>query len=295
MKNIFSNIGYFLKETIIMIHMSLVSNILSFFSTGLILFILAMVLSGWWISSNITGAIRDQAEISVYFDKSIDQKGALELVENIKEIDGVKDSRLIDEKEAYSRMDKILGKEAEILRVFDDNPFTSYIEININLDSVDHILKDLEHMSGIEYIRDNRDVLDRIASITRLFMLIGYLVLAAAGISTLVIISHIIRLAIQDNREQINTLRLLGAPRTFIALPFLLQGLLLTLGGGILASALAAITLGQLYAQITGPLPFIPLPPGDSIISGMVTVIMSASAVLGVAGSLLGISSSGSR
>jgi cell division transport system permease protein len=295
MKNILSNAGYFIKETFIMIRLSLLSNTLSFLSIGLIFFILAMVLSGWWISTEAAGAIRDQAEISVYFNKSIDQKGALKLVESIKQIDGVKDSRLIDEKEAYARMAKILGKEAEILEVFDDNPFTSYIEININLDSVDHILNDLNHMTGIEYIRNNRDVLDRIASITQLFMFIGYLVLAAAGISTLVIISHIIRLAIQDNREQINTLKLLGAPRAFIAFPFLLQGLMLTLGGGILASALAAFALKQVYAQITGPLPFIPLPPGDSIISEMVTAIMAASAVLGVVGSLLGLSSSRSR
>lgn len=292
MKNFFSNIGYFFRETFLMIRLSLSSNILSFLSTSLIFFILAMVVSGWWISSGVTRAIQGEAEVSAYFNGNIDQKGAQKLVENIKTIKGVKAARLVDDKEALADMQRILGKESEILKVFDENPFTSYIEVNIELDSVDGILRELKNLPGIETVRDNRDVLDRIKSISGLFMFIGWLVLAAAAITTLVIISHIIRLAIQDNREQINTLKLLGAPGAFISFPFVLQGLLMTLGGGIVASLLASFVLGQLYARISGPLPFIPLPPAASIINAMFTVIITASAALGIVGSMLGLPSS---
>jgi Cell division protein len=295
MKKILSNTGYFFKEVFLIIRLSLMSSILSLFSMGLIFFVLASVFSGWWISREVTDAIRGQVEISVYFNDGIDNEGALKLVGNIKKIQGVRDSRLVGEKEAYEGMVKILGKEADILKVFDKNPFTSYIEVNINVDYATPILKDLDKMDGIEYIRDNMDVLDRIESITHLLILVGYFVLAAAGITTLVIISHIIRLAIQNNREQINTLRLLGAPRLFIAFPFLLQGLLLTLVGGLLASFLAAYALKLVYAQMAGPLPFIPLPPIDTIIPGMTAMVMAVSAALGILGSLLGLATSRAR
>ncbi|MCR4434833.1 MAG: permease-like cell division protein FtsX [Clostridiales bacterium] len=289
MKNIFLNMGYFLKETITVMRLNLLSNILSIFSTGLILFILAMTISGWRISAKAAEAIEGEAEISVYFDKGMDNQGALKLVESIKRIEGVRDSRLIGESEAYDRMVKILGKDAQVLKVFDDNPFSPFIEVKINLNAMDHVLEELDHMTGIQYIRDNRDVLDRLGNITHLFRILGYLMGAAVGIATLVILSHMIRLGMQNNREQINTLRLLGAPGIFIAFPFLLQGLLLTLGGGALAAALAAFALKQLYARMAGPLPFIPLPPGGALISGMVIVILSVSAVLGIVGSLLGL------
>ncbi len=295
MKNFFSNLGYFFKETLLMIRLRLSSNILSFLSTSLILFILAMVVTGWWISSGVTRAIQGEAEISAYFGDTVDQNGALKLVESIKAIEGVKSARLVGDKEALADMQKILGKESEILKVFDENPFTSYIEVNIELDSVDGILKELKNLPGIDSVRDNRGVLDRIKSISSLFMFIGWLVLAAAAITTLVIISHIIRLAIQDNREQINTLKLLGAPGSFISFPFVLQGLLMTLGGGILAALLASFVIGQIYARISGPLPFIPLPPAASIINAMFTVIITASATLGIVGSMLGLPSSEKR
>ena len=156
-------------------------------------------------------------------------------------------------------------------------------------------MEKINHLTGVEYVRDNREVLDRLRNIAGIMRLVGSLVVVAVSIATLVIIFHIIRLGIYNNREQINTLRLLGAPAIFIAFPFLIEGLLLTLGGGILAVALAAFAIKYLYAQMAGPLPFISLPHREALVSGMVTVVMSLSAVLGIVGSLLGLSSSKSN
>ena len=115
------------------------------------------------------------------------------------------------------------------------------------------------------------------------------------GISTLLIISHIIKLGIYNNREQINTLRLLGASEIFIAFPFLLEGLLLTLGGGILASVLSTFTLKSVYAQMAGTLPFIPLPSLEVLLPGLVLLVISLSAVMGIVGSLFGLLSAKSK
>ena len=289
MKNFFSNSGYFLKEAFIMFKLNLLSNILSIFSMGLILFILAMVISGWWMSNKVTEAIQGDAEINIFFNGDIGKEGALRLAEKIKGINGVRTSKVINENEAYNRMVKILGKEAKVLTIFEANPFSSFIEVNITLEKMDAVLVELNSLKDIEYVRDNREVLDRLRSISGLLNLLGYLILIAVGISTVVIISHIIRQGVYNNREQIYTLRLLGAPRTFIASPFLLEGLWLTICGGALAAFLAAFTIKQIYAQITGPLPFIPLPPAQSLISGMAAVVMFTSTILGITGSLLGL------
>lgn len=291
MKNIFYNTGYFLKEVKTMIQLNLLSNIFSLFSTGLIFFILAMVISAWWVSSQVVEVIQGEAEMSVYFDESIDDTEVLHLVKKLENIEGVREARVVDEDEAYGRMVEILGKEARVLEFFDDNPFSSFIEVKIHLEKIEPILEKLEMMTGIEHVRDNREVLERLRSIAEILRFIGYLVVAAVGISTLVITSHIIRQGIYNNRDQINTLRLLGAPESFIAFPFILEGLLLTLGGGMLASAMTAVTLKQVYTQMVGPLPFIPLPPREALISNMTLLITMMSGILGIVGSMLGLSS----
>jgi len=62
-----------------------------------------------------------------------------------------------------------------------------------------------------------------------------------------------------------------------------------------LAAALTAFAIKYLYAQMAGPLSFIPLPPREALVSSIVIVVMSLSAVLGIGGSILGLSSSKSN
>lgn len=295
MIGISNNIGYFFKEAKTVIRLNLLTNIVSILSTGLIFFILAMVISGWWVSSEVIEAIQGEAEMSVYFDESLNQAEVSRLVKQIKAVEGVREARIVDQEEAYNRMVEILGEEAQILKFFDDNPFSAFIEVKIHLEQINSVLESVVPMKGIEYVRDNREILDRLRHIASVLKLIGYLAAMAVGISTLVIISHMIRLGIYHNKEQINTLRLLGAPEVFIACPFVIVGMALTLGGGLLASAMSAFTLKGVYAQMTGPLPFIPLPPLETIVRKLGLFVILLSVSLGLIGSLAGIFSARSN
>lgn len=285
----FYNIKYFLKETKTIIKLNFISNILTLFSIALILFILSMVISGWWLSNRVVEAIQEEAEVNAYFDENLDNDDVLQLVERIKGIEGVREARMVNQKEAYKRMTEILGEEARVLEYFDDNPFSSFIEVKIHLEKMDYVLEKISTFGGIEHVRDNRRTLDRLRSISQTLKILGYFVLIAIGITTLVIISHIIRLGIYNNKEQINTLRLLGAPEGFIAFPFVLEGLFLTLAGGGLAAALSALILKFLYGQMRGPLPFIPFPPLGTMAQHMGILIIFLSIILGFMGSLFGL------
>lgn len=291
MRKFLRNIGYFLKEAKRITGLNLLSNIFSFLGTGLILFILGMIVSGWWISGRMVDMLQEEAEISAYFSKDMDEREIQKLIDDILKIDGVWKAQLIGEEEAYNRMEEILGEEAHILELFDENPFEAFIEVRIHLEKIKTVLKDVSELDGIEYVRDNREVLERIQSISDTLRILGYLVIIAVGITTVVIVSHMIRQGIYNNSEQINTLKLLGAPGSFIGFPFILVGLLLTLGGGMLAVGLILFIIDNGYAMISGSLPFIPLPPKNELMYGVAGLIMAISAFLGISGSLFGLSS----
>ena len=291
MKTFFYNIGYFLKETKIIFKVNLLSNIFSILSIGLIFFILTIIFSGTWVSNQVMQTIQEESEINVYFDEKIGSTSVLKLGEDIKDIDGVHHVHIVDTDEAYDRMVEILGQEANVLSFFEENPFEPFIEVKINLDKMDLILESIEGMTGVTFIRGNREVLDRLLDITAVLRILGYIIILAVGISTMVIVSHIIRQGIYNNQEQINTLKLLGAPNGFIAFPFLLLGLLLTLAGGAIASGLTVFLLNQGYAYIQGPLPFIPLPPLENLVAIIMILIAALSVAMGMGGSLFGLSS----
>ncbi|NLV63556.1 MAG: hypothetical protein GXY12_09255 [Clostridiaceae bacterium] len=283
------NIGYFLREAGKIIRYNHVSNIFSLLGTGLILFLLGLVVALWGVSSQLVGMLQQEAEISAYFSSQLEDPQ--DIINNIQLIDGVWNVRYVGAEEARARMENILGDESYVLDLFEKNPFEPYLEIRIHLDQIDSVLQTIKNLKGIDYVRDNREVLEQIKGVARALEILGYLVIAAVSVTTLVIISHMIRQGIFHNRDQIKTLRLLGAPDSFIGFPFVLVGFLLTFGGGLLAAVLITILINRGYGQLGGTLPFIPLPSRDRLLLGLITLLLSGSAALGILGSLFGLSS----
>lgn len=292
MKHLIYNINYFIKEVIIIFRTNLFSNIFSLLSTGLIFFVLTLVISGWWVSNHIVEMIQGEAEMSVYLKPNLDEATIIHKLNEIRNIEGIIFARIVDENEAYNRMEQMLGKEARVLSYFDENPFNQFIEAQIDLDKINETILQLEKIDEIDYIRDNQEVLNKLSQITKVLRLLGYLIILAVGIATLVIISHIIRQGIYNNKEHIHTLELLGAPLTFIGFPYVIEGFLLTIIGGGLAFGLSAFVINLIYEQIALPLPFIPLPPKKDLYQNIFFMLFSLSGALGVLGSLFGLASS---
>jgi cell division transport system permease protein len=294
-KNYLFNIKYFLKEARTIFKVDLLSNIFSILSISFILLILVMIISGLWVSTELVLTLEKEAEINVYYKDDLELEEINKLSKNISSLDGVTATGIISEDESFSRMEDILGKEAKVLEYFQDNPFSSFIEVKIDILKLDYVLDSLNDIEEVQSIRDNREVLDRLSEITVLLKFLSLVFITAIGISTIVVISHIIRQGIYNNRDMINTLKLLGAPNSFIGLPFLLEGLLLTLFGGLLAGVLSNLVINYVYSQMLGSLPFIPLPDRAILIWSLNILILVLSAALGVIGSIFGLRSAKSN
>lgn len=291
MKIFIYNLGYFIREVKKIIGLNLLSNIISLISTGLILFVLSIVLVGLGISDGLVEKLKEEAEISAYFDEDVSNEMVEKIVSNIESIQGVSNVTYVTKEESYDRMKEVLGEEAMILMLFNENPFEAYLEVTIHLEEHTIVLEDVKNVGGISYVRNNSEMLDKIQGITNGISIISVLVLVAVGITTLVILSHIIRQGIYNNRDQINTLCLLGAPNSFIGFPFVIVGILLTLGGGILATILINVLLNNGYNEIGNAISFIPLPSKSILASNISYFILGISVLLGLVGSMFGLSS----
>jgi cell division transport system permease protein len=287
---LFRNTGYFFKEAAKVLWMNKVSNFFSFLGTILVLFLFGLVVSGWKISDRFVEMLQKEAEISAYFEENTGADEAEELVNVIKTMDGVWDARFVGTEEARQRMQEILGDEAYILELFEQNPFEAFIEVRIDLSKMDTVLEQVKYLKGIAYVRDNRDILKQLQDISRVLEVLMVLMIAAVGVTTMVIISHMVRQAIYQNRDHIYTLRLLGAPNRFIGFPYLLVGMLLTLLGGCAASLSIVLLLREAYGRMGGILPFIPLPSLEDLVMWPTLAIMGFSIILGLLGSVFGIS-----
>lgn len=291
MRSFLFNIGYFFKEAGRIIKLNLMSNVFSVIGTGLILFLLGIVITGSSIGNRLVEMLNKEAEVNGYFLQELTVEERDTLADKIGQIDGVRSTRIVSEEEAKLRMEDILGEEAKILELFDDNPFEAFVEIQINVDAMDTVIDSVKSTDGIDYVRDNREVLEKIQDVTYALRILGYLMIAAVGISTLIILSHMIRQGIYDNRNHINTLKLLGSPSAFIGFPYVMTGVLLTLLGGLIAVFFMVWLINGAYDNIGGTIPFIPLPARAELIQNMILLLPAISLVLGLFGSLFGLSS----
>lgn len=291
LKTLFYNLGYSAKEVKTSIRLSFVTSLVSAVSIGLILFILATVISGWWISRHFIDMISQEAEISIFWEEDLSDNQVTQLAEQIEQLEGIKKVRRVSAEEAYDKMAGMLGPEADILKLFELNPFTPYLEINLDLDKTEPVVDTLNRLPGIAYVRDNQEILNRLHSLSQLLGVMGYLGLAAVALTTLIIISHIIKLSIYARRSQIQTLELLGASKGFIAFPFLLEGCLIAFMGGLLATALIVPSVKLVHLHLWDLLPFLPLPPSEELTLKLAGLLWVLSVLLGLIGSIIGLSS----
>jgi len=285
----FRNTKYYMGEVKTIVKLNGLSSFLSIISLALIFFITTLTLSGWWLSTTFTKALEDEAAISAYYPANLNQYAVEALIFEIAKIDGVKSVESVTAKQSFEKMSEILGQEAKILSQFDENPFEAYLEIGIELNQLEPILTSLEANDQLEYIRDNRTILEKISRISGLVALLGIIMTLAVGISTFIITSHIIREGVHAHEDQINTLQLLGAPDTFINLPFVIEGLLLTFVSGVLASA-AYLGFATRIGNFTeGVIPFFPVINAQKILITIAMGTIGVSLVLGLVASLFGL------
>ena len=192
-------------------------------------------------------------------------------------------------------MTGIMGEESRILELFHHNPFSPYIEVKIDLNFMDTVVNEANSINEVELVRDNKEVLERLKEISNLTNILSLLVIVAVTIATFVITSHIIRQGIYINKEQINTLKLLGAPEYFINLPFVLEGLLITLLASIISIILVFIVVNYVYLVISSSLSFLILPDKIEMLIRISLCNIVISLILGMLGSIFGLKSTRER
>ncbi|GAU77259.1 ABC transporter permease [Fusibacter sp. 3D3] len=279
---------YFIKEAITIFKTNKVSNLLSILSLTLIFFIFSVLASSREVGNTFASALSEQAEISVYYDENLSSDARLQLIDAIKVIEGVKSVQEISVTEAYERMKSVLGDDATVLNYLETNPFLAFLEIEIDLNRVESITAHIRTLENVDTVRDNIDILTGVRRFIHVVTFAFAFVSIAMGISTVVLTGHIIRQGIYNNREQITTMTLLGAPTAFMMIPYLIEGLWITLSSGLIAMVVNIQCIKILYSKMDSPLPFVPMPEMSKLISISSGLLILVALGLGIVGSLFG-------
>lgn len=155
----------------------------------------------------------------------------------------VQDVEYVSEDQALERARQELVEFRDAYRDLQVNPLPASLELRLkdgyrNAASVESVAVRLRGFSFVDDVRYGRDWIQRLDRLRNLTGLVGLVVGLAFASVAVVIIGVTIRLTILQRAREISIMRLVGATNNFIRGPFLLEGALKGLLGGLLSLVL---------------------------------------------------------
>jgi cell division transport system permease protein len=220
-----------------------------------ILTIGSVIVASSFASALIT-ILEEKVDISAYFKTDASEtaifvlKGELEKLEDVKSVKYIsRDDALAVFQERHKDDNVIMGS----LDIVGENPFSASLEISainpakyesisqfLETGGYDNILAEDE--LGVKKItyRQNQLTIDRLTSLISLSRRVGFTLSFALAVIALIVAYSTVKLAIYNAKDEIAVMQLVGASRSFIRGPFLVEGII----HGVLA---ALFTLAVFY------------------------------------------------
>ncbi|MDH4098835.1 MAG: ABC transporter permease [Nitrospira sp.] len=202
---------------------------------------------------NAAGWLQEDIKIIVYLDDRISSEGTQELEGKLKADRMVAGVLFISKEQALGEFRAEFPSDSHLLEGLGENPLPASFVVTPasgyqSPDAVSRWAERARTMAGVAKVDYNQEWIDALAGLIRYIELtaIGVGVILSAAAVT--IIGNTIRLALFARREEIEILRLIGATRAFIRIPYFLEGAVLGACGSALA--LGMLKLGfELFRQ----------------------------------------------
>ncbi len=183
-----------------------------------------------------------ELHVVVYLEAGLGDDELRALAASVSTVEGVEDVKIVTKAEALDRFRESVGGAA-LLEGLADNPLPASLEVALQPrdrtpEGVAIVVDALSGLPGISELAHGQEWVEgyvRFASLVRAGSLGLGLILAVAA---LMIVANTIRLAVYSREDESEILLLVGASRSFVRIPFLLEGALQGAIGGALAVGL---------------------------------------------------------
>lgn len=225
-----------LKDSLICIIRNPINSIAAFLMSALTFFILGTtIVLQYNVDYNIE-RISNMPEAEVFLAVEADQEIVLRLEQKLLETPGVISAQFVDRQTAFERAKRMLGGESEVMELLgpDFLPESFLVDIDNEFDLVSVIIEisAFPETESINHSVNETELISRMASLT---VYIAHGTIAGAALFAFIAISSLIRVAVNGKRKEIQIKRYLGANNAFILLPFIFEGVIISVIGSIFA------------------------------------------------------------
>lgn len=221
----------------------------------------------------------------VYLDKDISNGKIQELETYFQQDIELSNIKYVSAIEALDEVKASLGANAVILDDFNDNPLPSTFELQLGNGLIDPILvrqkaDAIKKLIGVNDVQYGEKWLSSLNTISDTMKMVAIFFASAIFISTIFTTYNTIKIFFYRRKEELKTLKLLGATNNFARMPFLIEGSFIGIIGGIISAALIFTLSSFTTTRIVEFMPSVsvvlsPLPFQIYLLIPLVGVVMS--------------------
>ncbi|MCK4621386.1 MAG: permease-like cell division protein FtsX [Desulfuromonadales bacterium] len=233
-----------------------------------------------------------EVQVIAYLEKAPRQHELPGLRKKLQSFPEIESVRYVSPVEAMKRFKKRLADDASLLDGVNRNLLPASFELGLvaecrNQQGINKVIERLADVLDVEDLRYGQKWLERFNSFVEMLRFIGMILGGFLIFAALFIVSNTIKLTLYARRDELEIMVLVGATMRFIKIPFLLEGALQGLLGGILSLGFLALIFKLLIEK---SLASFWLTPTDFdllfLSAGQQISLVGAGILLGVFGSL---------
>ena len=214
-----------------------VNSLLSLLAIGIAL---ALPAGGQMLLANalqLAGTASAAPQISIFMAANAERQAAIEIESRLGKLGGVKQSRFVAREETLARMKTNPGLR-DVIEALPANPFPDAFVVTAadeRPEAMEKLAVEFRQWPKVEHVQLDSAWVRRLDALLKLGRKAVMLLSALLGAGLIAISFNIIRMQVLTHRAEIEVSQLLGATDGFIRRPFLYYGVLLGLGGGVVA------------------------------------------------------------
>ena len=205
-------------------------------------------------TKRLIDSIQDRIELEIFIDNSLDSLKIEQLKDRILTANGIKSINYVSKEEAAQFFKQQF--DTDIFEILNENPLPASFQIKLAKNyrtskRANQLVEELKKIDGVDDVIFRQDILILLEKYMKIAFIIILIIGGLLALGSIFLVSNTIKLVILSRLQIIETMKLVGATKSFIRQPFIIEGLIQGTVGSIIANFFLYVALEILNIEIT--------------------------------------------
>jgi cell division transport system permease protein len=270
---------YAISEAIRSLRQHLTSTLATFFTALVsfsLLFVLGLLL---WNLDRVVVSLERELEIAAFLKPGTNPTS---VINQVRVFPGVTSAALQSKEEALATLQLDYPYLAQA-KEFVQNPLPDTVRIKLSKpQQVRAVGREVGKLAGVESVEYGGALTEQLVNVLAGLRVAANILIALLLLDTFFSVMGTIRLSIENRRDELRVMQLIGATQRFIQAPFIAEGIVLTLVAGFIAMLLGTFSYQFLSKALQVLLPFVPVLGGADLFRAAMGLVVLALLLGGV-------------